>query len=591
MPLLKKYSSIFIFLFVFVVSGQNTENHKADNTSYKNSNLELKLDSLESDLNKGISKPQDLYDSVLEISSKLELDNDIRLKIKTHKLISFISSSLGKKVESYYNIRVAYEMLTNDLKNSDLGYGVVVSYGKLLAEAKDYEHALLFYNESLIILNTIKSKPSIKRFLCVSEIAKLYIKIGDLENALKYLEKSVEEAKQIEDKLWLSSGLNNIGLQYKSQGYYEKAQEYFLLAKDKLDLNFNTHKVFDANIDENIAAVFFLKEKYNNAYKTLLKVSKVRREQNSGHLAIQSDISALNCAVFLNKQAEAKKLIYSIDEYYTNNNLRYKNYLDPNINKFYKVKLFYYSKYNKYKEYKNVSKEYLSYLKEKHSNQEEIAKHALSSFLELQKHNFNNQLQLKKEIEKSQQRDISLLVGFLVLLVLVVTLLLMLMRIRKLKLENTMLENQTLGNKLKYKEKDIVNINSKSFMRASFLKGLLTDIKFVYDKEKNIETKESLKAVVFNLKSQIILEDRLSALQSDMTKANTYFTKTLIDSFPNLTKTEREVCSYIRLNLSIKEIAQARNSSVDSVKALRSRIRKKIGLSPETELDKFIQLL
>ena len=64
-----------------------------------------------------------------------------------------------------------------------------------------------------------------------------------------------------------------------------------------------------------------------------------------------------------------------------------------------------------------------------------------------------------------------------------------------------------------------------------------------------------------------------------------------MELYPNLTKTEREVCALLRLNLSIKEISSIRNATTDSVKASRYRIRKKLEVPSGVELEHFIQSL
>ncbi len=66
---------------------------------------------------------------------------------------------------------------------------------------------------------------------------------------------------------------------------------------------------------------------------------------------------------------------------------------------------------------------------------------------------------------------------------------------------------------------------------------------------------------------------------------------TLQQSYSELTKGEREVCAFLRLNLSIKEIMTIRNVSSDSVKSMRRRIRKKMNVRSEIELEKYIREL
>nr|NQU91355.1 hypothetical protein [Bacteroidota bacterium] len=57
---------------------------------------------------------------------------------------------------------------------------------------------------------------------------------------------------------------------------------------------------------------------------------------------------------------------------------------------------------------------------------------------------------------------------------------------------------------------------------------------------------------------------------------------------PNLTQNELKLCSYLRMNLSTKEIAQMLNISLESVTTKRYRLRKKLQLENEENLVEFI---
>ena len=93
------------------------------------------------------------------------------------------------------------------------------------------------------------------------------------------------------------------------------------------------------------------------------------------------------------------------------------------------------------------------------------------------------------------------------------------------------------------------------------------------------------------MQQQIITENKLSSLQDKISEVNKNFDQNISNKYPSLTKTEREICSLLRLNLSIKEIASIRNSTTDSVKAIRYRIRKKMEIPKSQELENYIQTL
>ena len=62
-------------------------------------------------------------------------------------------------------------------------------------------------------------------------------------------------------------------------------------------------------------------------------------------------------------------------------------------------------------------------------------------------------------------------------------------------------------------------------------------------------------------------------------------------NFPTLSANEIQICLLLRLQLSSKEIASIKNISVDSLKVLRYRLRKKLNLDSSVKLAEFMNSL
>jgi len=68
----------------------------------------------------------------------------------------------------------------------------------------------------------------------------------------------------------------------------------------------------------------------------------------------------------------------------------------------------------------------------------------------------------------------------------------------------------------------------------------------------------------------------------ELERANQNFQQRLKSRFPELTPYDIRLCTYLKANLSTKEIATLLNITPDSVKKAKHRLRKKISLSPQT---------
>jgi len=66
------------------------------------------------------------------------------------------------------------------------------------------------------------------------------------------------------------------------------------------------------------------------------------------------------------------------------------------------------------------------------------------------------------------------------------------------------------------------------------------------------------------------------------------FFKNLTEQFPDLTPAEIKLAAFLRLNLSTKEIASITFLSNESIKTARSRLRKRLQLSPDDNLIPFL---
>lgn len=73
-----------------------------------------------------------------------------------------------------------------------------------------------------------------------------------------------------------------------------------------------------------------------------------------------------------------------------------------------------------------------------------------------------------------------------------------------------------------------------------------------------------------------------------MNTLNSAFYDKVMSDFPGLSKAELKLFSLIKLNMSNKEISVIQNISLTSVYQARYRLRKKLGLRTDADLDKYL---
>ena len=93
-----------------------------------------------------------------------------------------------------------------------------------------------------------------------------------------------------------------------------------------------------------------------------------------------------------------------------------------------------------------------------------------------------------------------------------------------------------------------------------------------------------------NTLTHLEINEDVANLQNNIEQINHQFYENL-DSIAKLSQSEKQICGLIRMNLSNKQIALIRNTTTDSAKVFRYRIRKKIGLQPEDDVVSFLQTI
>ncbi len=99
---------------------------------------------------------------------------------------------------------------------------------------------------------------------------------------------------------------------------------------------------------------------------------------------------------------------------------------------------------------------------------------------------------------------------------------------------------------------------------------------------------KSVEPLIKLLESDLKNEDQWKNFLVHFERVHPDFYRKLNEQYPNLTKQDQRFMAYLRMQLSTKEIAQLLGVNYESVNTTRYRIRKKLDLPKEVELDTFV---
>ncbi|WP_075341537.1 helix-turn-helix domain-containing protein [Tenacibaculum agarivorans] len=154
----------------------------------------------------------------------------------------------------------------------------------------------------------------------------------------------------------------------------------------------------------------------------------------------------------------------------------------------------------------------------------------------------------------------------------------------KQKLKEQAYQNILLNNKIATKTEEINELLTETMQHIKSKERIAENLQKLSNEKEGI----TLKSIIVDLKVSKADNEKLMLIKQNIERANFEFIKKLRKLHPDLTKTDIEICSLIRIGLRRKEVASIRNTSLEAVKSSRFRLKRKLNLSSEENLDDYI---
>ena len=542
-------------------------------------------------------------------TKKLEILNQLMEATLYNNLDSacYYASFLEKESEQNHNIR--YQSLAYR------GLGICNFYKTKYFQAEEY------------VLNAIHLQKESKDTAGLANSYKILTGIyWETERYNKSVEVSFDALKLYEatrDTKGIVSSYNNIGLLYKRLDEQEKALEFFNKAigtalSDKLDYNlgnlYNNTGIVYKSLKKYIQALDYYRKALNEYKKDSLLGGIATAYLNLGNIftyhlykpdsafyyfnkglqlsentdyTIQADLYS-GLAFLYSKKGNSEKSI----EYLKKALSVAQSYRDADI-----LKDVHYELYKANKAAGN-DKEALLHLEQYTRIQDTLSLQKAKVTIANLESKFENEKSkiIIHQMQEKQQADKK--IKFLLLLgisLLLVSLLLVVFGFvqskKKSKLKRTLLETEKgqLENALQFKSRQLTSQTLMMMKKNRLLNEIdksLSEVKEIPDEEK-----QKLYRIQKQLKQGIRSEEDWKLFRYYFEEVNPQFFQKLLDSNSRITPSELKLAALVKLNFSIKETASLLNISPDSVKTIRSVLRKKLGLQKGHSIYDFLNNL
>jgi DNA-binding CsgD family transcriptional regulator len=119
--------------------------------------------------------------------------------------------------------------------------------------------------------------------------------------------------------------------------------------------------------------------------------------------------------------------------------------------------------------------------------------------------------------------------------------------------------------------------------KQDFSKSLILQLKQI----ENI-SKPALKNIEFFIENELDLKSTRAQLQNQMGNLSSNFYTDLKIKHGNLTELELKLAGMVVMQMSNKEIALSKNTTLESSKKAKNRLKKKLGIPPGGELSAYL---
>lgn len=506
------------------------------------------------------SYSQDLSKNVDAYVLSLLDSSNIMLKKNNIKALSYL-----KEVSKYE------QNITNDT--------VKLRFYSIAGYAYNTQHsnyiALNYFYKQLEIQN--KLKPS-KAYRSYSNIGGVFFEMGDFKNARKFYDLGIDNLKKYgipADRIKGTLIYCNLSEIETKEGNYVRAltmlnefMQYNLKVKDTLNLIVG---------HENLATVNDKLNDWKEAIKNLENGIKLAA-------AIKSDFDLASLynklgVVYFNYMPESEYPLLYLQ----------KSFDVSNKNDFLKFELASAEKLAELYEKRNNPQKALHYLHIAKSLSENSIKEENSRRASELEFDYTQRIEQEMTILQQKKKE-NYFIASIILLLLFSVIVFLMFKLQRSKAKKRVIENELLVKQLEEKNKELTSNAIQMLKTKEFIQSTHKELNQLEIRDDKSASKKMLSKIIADLKKGTQNFDE-KEFEKILIETDGEFYRRLLKKIPNLSKNEIRLCTFLKMNLSSKEISGITQQSVHSIDMARSRLRKKLELNPETNIASFLMQL
>lgn len=150
------------------------------------------------------------------------------------------------------------------------------------------------------------------------------------------------------------------------------------------------------------------------------------------------------------------------------------------------------------------------------------------------------------------------------------------------------LQQEKLKAEIQFKNQELATTTMNLVQKGEFLNKLKEELDKILNESNEPKVKKHIRQTIKLLNENAQLDEDWEQFAQYFDQVHEDFLKRLREAYPQLTPKDQRLCTYLKMNLSTKEIAPLLNISVRGVEISRYRLRKKMDLPTEINLNEFM---
>jgi len=469
-------------------------------------------------------------------------------------------SSIYYHTESY-KIKVEIEASSKNIAMEMVNIGNVYSSMDKNLEAIEY------FNDANERFKTINDNFYISK--CYNNIGLAYKRMGDTIKAISNYQESLKISREAKNKKGIATNLANLSSLYFGIGETKKA-ENALLESLELSKEINNKQLISLSI-HNLANIYYKIGLNKKALEYALKANEIILETNEMSLleknySLQSKIyetigNYKQSLKFLKLYGDVHDSLFTVDNTQRFNELQTEFETEKKKKEIVLLKK---EKENQKLEYKILKNRQTTYLIVIILI---IVLFAIIIFAITLKRKKDRQILKQKELFHKKEKELS-----------------------EAELEKSKLKEKELQQSVQFKSKQLSTHALHMMQKNTILQEIQGEIS---DLRKKAETSEKprYKRINLQINQSLRSDNDWDVFKLYFEDINKNFYEKLKGINPELTTNDHRLCALIKLNMNSKEMASVLNISPNSIKSARYRLKKKLGLDIEADLEEFIRMM